>query len=253
MTLLLTLRSGNSGAPFVGENDGDTLLWDNTEKKFYVGVGGVAGVSSWNGRTGPVVPETDDYSSDEVKNLSGVAGASVSDALDNLAEKLSGATLCLTAAGCWTSLTSGASAIAQLETAANKVNYFVVEFLQAVQSFSEWDLAMPDDWDGGPVSAQFCWLATSASTNAVVWGLQGRAYADGAAIDQAFGAAVEVTDANHGTDLVNISPTTAAITLAGAPAAGQHVQIRAYRLGSGADNLAATANLLEVRLAYGRV
>jgi len=161
--------------------------------------------------------------------------------------------LCLTASGAWASLTNGAAALAQLESPLNKVNYFVAEFLQAVQSFLEWDFAMPADWDGEAVDATFHWASLAAATDSVVWGLQGRSYADGASIDQAFGAAVEVTDANHGAGFLNVSPVASAVTFAGAPAGGQHVQVRAYRLGSGADNLAATANLLEVRVTYGRV
>jgi hypothetical protein len=209
-------------------------------------------VSSVFARTGAVVAALNDYAASLVANDSSVAGATVKDALNSLAVKLPGQ-LCLAASGSWTSLTSGASAIAQLETATNKVNYFVVEFLPAVQSFVEWDFVMPSDWDGSTVVASFYWAATAASLNSVVWGLQGRAYVDGAAIDQAFGVAVEVTDANNGSDVVNVSPATAAMTFAGAPAGGQHVQVRAYRLGSGADSLAATANLLEVRVTYGRV
>lgn len=40
MTQFLQLRSGPSGAPFVGENDLDTLLWDAARKAWYVGPGG---------------------------------------------------------------------------------------------------------------------------------------------------------------------------------------------------------------------
>jgi hypothetical protein len=86
-----------------------------------------------------------------------------------------------------------------------------------------------------------------------VWGIQARAYADTNALDQAFGIAIEVTDANNGAGEVNISAATAAVTIAGAPAAGQHVQFRVYRLGSGADNLAATARFLEAKVAYTRM
>jgi hypothetical protein len=212
-----------------------------------VDVGSGVGVASVFGRTGAVVAQNNDYTTGQIQNTSDLAGANLDDVLNGLAV----AELCLTASGSWTSLTNGASAIAQLETPTAKVNYFVVQFLQAVQSFVEWDVAMPADWNGGTFTATFYWLAASASTNAVVWGLQGRAYADGDAIDQAFGAAAEVTDANNGNNLVNISAASAAVTLAGASlAGGQHVQFRAYRLGSGADNLAATANLLEVRLTY---
>lgn len=158
----------------------------------------------------------------------------------------------VTAAAVWQSLTNGASAISQIETTTNKVNTFVADFLQAAQSFVEFDIPLPQDYNGGTMTAVFYWIANSASANFVVWGIQGRAYADGAALDQAFGTAIEATDANTGTNQVNISAVTAAITLAGAPAAGQHAQFRIYRLGSGADNLAATARFLGAKLFYTR-
>jgi len=86
VTQFLQLRSANSGAPFVGQNQDDTVLWDATERAWYVGPGGgVGGVASVFGRTGAVVAVSGDYDSDQIVNLSGVAGASVSDALDTLA------------------------------------------------------------------------------------------------------------------------------------------------------------------------
>jgi hypothetical protein len=148
------------------------------------------------------------------------------------------------------SLTNGANSITQVEAATNKENYLVVQFLQSAQSFCEWKGFLPSTYDGSALVATFYWIAASALTDSVVWGLQARAYADGNAIDKAFGAAQEVTDANNGTSDVNISAATAGITPAGAPAAGQHIQFRAYRLGSGADNLAATARLLEIRVTW---
>lgn len=86
MTVYLRLRSATSGPAFVGENEGDTLLWSVAEQKFYVGPGGGGGggVSSFNARTGVVVPLAGDYDSDQVSNASTVSGASVSDALDDL-------------------------------------------------------------------------------------------------------------------------------------------------------------------------
>lgn len=86
MTDFLPLRSAPSGPKFVGVNQDDTLLWDTTRKAWYVGPGGGGGaVSSVFGRTGAVVAATGDYDSDQVDNVSGVPGSSVSDALDNLA------------------------------------------------------------------------------------------------------------------------------------------------------------------------
>lgn len=85
MTQFLQLRSANSGAPFVGENQGDTVLWDATERAWYVGTGGGGGaVLSVFGRIGAVVAATGDYDGDQVDNVSSVPGASLSDALDYL-------------------------------------------------------------------------------------------------------------------------------------------------------------------------
>jgi hypothetical protein len=85
VTNFLQLRSANSGAPFVGENDLDTVLWDATARAWYVGPGGGGGsVSSVFGRAGAVVAATGDYDGDQVDNVSTVPGASLSDALDYL-------------------------------------------------------------------------------------------------------------------------------------------------------------------------
>jgi hypothetical protein len=87
--IFLQLRSGASGPAFRGQNQNDTLLWDTTERKFFVGPGGAgAGVTSFNSRVGVVVPQSGDYDSDEVDNASSVAGASVSDALEHLQDEI---------------------------------------------------------------------------------------------------------------------------------------------------------------------
>jgi hypothetical protein len=65
--------------------------------------------------------------------------------------------------------------------------------------------------------------------------------------------AVEVTSANTAAAYSdNESPVSAAITFAGTPGAGKRVHIKAYRLGSGADNLASPALLDLIRLVYVR-
>lgn len=85
MSVMLQLRSAPSGAPFKGENQDDTVLWDVAAQAWYVGPGGGGGaVDSVFGRTGVVVAATGDYDSDQVDNISSVPGASVSDALEYL-------------------------------------------------------------------------------------------------------------------------------------------------------------------------
>ena len=100
----------------------------------------------------------------------------------------------------------------QIETTTNKVNVVVLNYLQAVQSFATAAMPLPPFYDGGNMTAQFYWMAASASANSVVLGIQARIYADGNAFDQAYGTAVEVTDANTGTSQVNISAISAAFT-----------------------------------------
>lgn len=86
MPTYLNLRSGNSGVPFLGTNEDDTLLFSVANGAWYVGPGGGGGgaVASVFGRTGVVVAATGDYDGDQVDNVSGVPGASISDALDYL-------------------------------------------------------------------------------------------------------------------------------------------------------------------------
>jgi hypothetical protein len=150
--------------------------------------------------------------------------------------------------------TTGATAGSKIEMATNKQNLNnYPSFPNGSKTYVEWDFVLPGDWvASGTFTAEFFWTANSASTNSVVWGIQGRAYASGDAIDQAWGSAVEVTSANTAAYGDIKSSATAAVTLAGTVAGGNSVRIRAYRLGSGADNLAVAALLKCVRLNYSR-
>jgi hypothetical protein len=161
--------------------------------------------------------------------------------------------LILTSAGGWPSTTNGCAAAQQIEYGTNDVDVFVLDFDPDTDEFAQWSVVMPSDYDGGTVTAVFYWLANSASTNSVVWALQGRSYADSDAIDQAWGTAQTVTDANNAQNDVNISSATAAITLNGGPAASELVQFRAYRdADNGSDNLAADARLVSIRVTFTR-
>jgi hypothetical protein len=89
MTQYLALRSGSSGPALVGTVQDQVPLWDVAQQKWYVGTApGGGAVDSVFGRVGVVVAVTGDYDSDQVDNVSGVAGASVSDALDTLAASI---------------------------------------------------------------------------------------------------------------------------------------------------------------------
>ena len=202
------------------------------------GAGGPQGPQGAQGSSGPQGPQgaTGSQGPQGAQGATGTAAASQ---------------LFFVAATLWTSTTNGASGIAQIETPVNKVNTFVVDFVQGIVSYAEVDIEMPSSWDGGSFIATFYWIANSAAAQSVVWAIQAAAYANGEALDKAFGTAVEVTDANSGTNEVNISGTTAVFVASGTPAGGQHVQFRMYRDGTNvSDTLAATARLLGVLVTY---
>ena len=95
--------------------------------------------------------------------------------------------------------------------------------------------------------------AATTSDFAVVWGIEGRCYANDAALDQAVGTAVTVTDTGGTTTDLYISAATGAITWAGSPAAGQLINLTVFRKAAdGSDTLAVDARLIGVQLNYTR-
>lgn len=162
--------------------------------------------------------------------------------------------LFLSAAGMWPSVTAGCAPQALVESATNKQAMYLLDFDAATDEFAQGVVAMPSDWDGGTVTATFYWLANSTSTNSVVWGCQGRSYGDAETIDDTWGTAQTATDANGATaNQLRKSAATAAITLAGTPAAGELVAFRVYRdADNGSDNLAVDARLIGVMIGYTR-
>jgi hypothetical protein len=161
----------------------------------------------------------------------------------------------LTAAGMWPSTTNGAATNAKVDSGASDVDMYVLDFADgATKLFAQATVAMPTDWDAGTVTATFYWTANTTSTNNCLLGCAGRSYGNFETIDQAMGTEITVTDALNGTvNQVAISAATAAITLAGTPAAGELVQFKVSRdPASGSDTLAATVRLLGVMITYTR-
>lgn len=163
-------------------------------------------------------------------------------------------TIVLSGAGGWASSTSGAAGPTKTEMATGKQNIQTLDFSDSNSKlYAEWGVFMPGNWDAGTITAKFIWTANSTSTNTVVWGLQGYCYANSTTIDQTFGTAQEVSQANTATAYqVHITSATSAITIGGTPAINNYVQFRCYRDSSnGSDNLAVTASLLAIQITYG--
>lgn len=152
----------------------------------------------------------------------------------------------------WPSTTAGSSAVTKVEMTTNDQNLMVLDFDPAAVEAAEFSVVMPSDWNGGTLTARFYWFCNSATANAVVWGCEGRSYADGEAIDQAWGAQVTVTDANASVpNQMRVSALSAPMTVAGTPAAGEYVQFRIKRMATdGADTLAVDARLVAVMIGF---
>lgn len=161
-------------------------------------------------------------------------------------------TIVLMAPGGWPAVTAGCAAPATYEAPTNKQTIYFLAFDKVTLENAEWTVIMPDNWDGLAINATFHWMANDATNNAVVWGIKARAYGDGDAIDQAYGAAATVTDLNGSAAYKKMaSAATGDITVGGAPAGGQMVQFRVYRdTADGADTLDTDALLLGVKIEY---
>lgn len=154
----------------------------------------------------------------------------------------------LSAAGGWPSTTGGCADNAKNEYGTNDIDLYSLDFDPDTDEYAQWSVWMPDDWDGGTVTAKFAWSAATGSGD-VIWGLQGRSYANDDVIDAAWGTAQTVTDTLTATGDMCYSGVTSAITLAGTPAAGEFVQFRVYRdADNGSDTMTGDAEVLAIEI-----
>uniref|UniRef100_A0A6M3IXU6 Tail protein n=1 Tax=viral metagenome TaxID=1070528 RepID=A0A6M3IXU6_9ZZZZ len=169
-----------------------------------------------------------------------------------LASRYNTGNICLPASAWWPCTTSGCSALTQTEYATNKQNIQSLDFDTGSDEFAATTLFMPADWNGGTITGVPYWTAAGGSSaQTVCWALQGRAYANDDAVDQARGTAQASTDTWLANGDTHIGPATSAITLAGSPAALQMVHLRCYRDVS-EDDMSGDAKLLGWMITYTR-
>jgi len=132
----------------------------------------------------------------------------------------------------------------QVEAGTNDVDYIVLDFDTAADENAIWVRVLPPDYAGGTLSVKFIWTAGSGS-GTVKWMIKARAYADDAAIDQAYGTAVgPAADTLLAAGDVHITDAVA-LTVGGTPTAGQPVMFKVYRDVS-EDTLAVDARLIAI-------
>jgi hypothetical protein len=148
--------------------------------------------------------------------------------------------------------TTNPPAAGTLEMTTNKNMVKTLDFDATTQEFAQFDIRMPKSWDEGTVSFVPVWSHAATATNfGVVWGLDAVAVSDDDALDVAFGTAQTSTKTGGTTNDVYQGPESAAITIAGTPAAGDLVMFRIHRdPANGSDTMAIDARLHGVLLLY---
>jgi hypothetical protein len=153
-------------------------------------------------------------------------------------------------AGAMTPATTNGAAQGQHEAAGGQ-NWKVLDFDTTTQEFACFSVPFPKSYNNGTVTFQPIWThagGTAGSQNCV-WALQGYAFSDGDALTQTFGTEQTSDDTCQAVNLVHIGPTSAAITIAGTPAAGDVVHFRIKRVPA-SDNMAGDARLIGIRLFF---
>jgi hypothetical protein len=143
------------------------------------------------------------------------------------------------------SASGGCAALATIASAANQPDIQTLDFDTTTQEYAQFSIPMPKRWNEGTVTFKPIWSHAATTVNfGVVWDLQALALSNDDAIAQAFGTAATSTDTGGTTDDLYVGPESAAITVAGTPAAEDVVFFRLSRVtGDGGDTLAVDARL----------
>jgi len=149
-------------------------------------------------------------------------------------------------------ITAGCAPVAQIEMGTNKNVYDYLAFDPSSTEYAYFNVPMPQDYTGGVVYANFKWLHPATTTNfGVAFGLQGVSFSNDDTLDATQGTGALAVDTGGTTSDFYVTPTTAAITIAGTPAAGDLVNFRVYRKHDDAgDTMAVDAYLLGVMIWY---
>jgi hypothetical protein len=145
---------------------------------------------------------------------------------------------------------NGCASITSVETTSGRPDLIVLDFDKDSDEFAHFSVAMPKSWNEGTITFQAYWTSSDTDTGTVAWGMSGVSVGDNDTIDVAYGTAVVATAKAHsGTaEDLNISAASGDLTVANA-AADELAFFEIFRDVS-ADNHAADARLLGVKIFY---
>lgn len=156
------------------------------------------------------------------------------------------------AAAMYPTQSNGCASITGVETTAGRPDMYVLDFDASSDENAQFSIAMPSYWNEGTITFQVYWTTAATDTDGVAWALSGVVCSDNDTIDAAFGTAVVVTDDALGAaeDLC-VTAESAAVTLAGTPAAGDLAYFNIMRDVSDAnDDMTEDARLIGVKIFY---
>jgi len=147
--------------------------------------------------------------------------------------------------------TNGCSSLTAVEGTAARPNMQVLDFDKDSDEFAQFSVAFPKAWDLGTVKFQAFWTGIAATTG-VHWAMAGVAITDNESIDTAYGTQGGIDDDSQGsaTELL-VTAESAAVTIAGTPAAGDLVFFKVFRdIDNGNDDMNGDARLHGVKILY---
>lgn len=180
-----------------------------------------------------------------------VDDASISAMLATLTARGQGKeTIYIPAAAMKSRTTNGAIA-GSVEQTTNKNMVVSLDFDTTTQQFAQFSVWLPKSWNLGTVTFQPSFSQLTTAAGGVVFGLAGVAVSTTDDLDVAFGTAQTSTTTAGTLNKEYQGPESAAITIAGTPAAGDRVMFQVNRtVADGSDTLAQNARLHGVRLFF---
>lgn len=149
-------------------------------------------------------------------------------------------------------VSNGCSALTLVETTADRPDLVVRDFSTAADEHAQFGFLAPVSWNEGTVTFNASYTHAGGQTgglDGVAWFLQGLAVSNSESADQAYGTAVVVTNDDATAEDVHTTSESAAITLAGTPAAQDYLFFRVGRdVSDGADDLDIDARLIGITL-----
>ena len=236
-----TLPVANGGTGATTLTDGGILLGSGTSAITAMGVLADGSIVVGDGTTDPVALAA--FSS-STGNLLAAKGGTIGQQ-----------TLWIPAGAMEPRVTTAPATLAAVEVGTSLIALRTMDFADLADDHAGFAVQMPKGWDEGTVVAQYVWSTLGTQTgglDGVAWFIRAGAYASSDVLTTALGTAVGISQ-NHSATAndVMISAETAAITIAGSPAAEEWVYFEIYRdVSDAADDLDIDARLHGVKIHY---